>query len=101
VLVKEALANGRLGPRGDAQHRPLLEAVAAAGGVGVDAVAIAAALANPWAGLVLSGAVTPEQVRSNVSAAGLALMADDLARLSSVAEAAEDYWRRRSALAWS
>jgi aryl-alcohol dehydrogenase-like predicted oxidoreductase len=50
---------------------------------------------------VVSGAVTPEQVRSNVSAAGLALMADDLARLSSVAEAAEDYWRRRSALAWS
>jgi aryl-alcohol dehydrogenase-like predicted oxidoreductase len=101
VLVKEALANGRLGPRGDGPHRSALTAIATAHGAGVDAVAIAVAMANPWADVVLSGAVTQEQVRSNASAAALVLEGDDLGRLGSLAEATEDYWRRRSVLAWS
>jgi aryl-alcohol dehydrogenase-like predicted oxidoreductase len=67
----------------------------------VDAVAIAAVLANPWAGVVLSGAVTPGQLRSNASALDLALAEDELAALRAVAEPPEDYWRTRSELAWS
>lgn len=97
VLIKEALANGRLGPRGDGALGP----EAARIGAGVDAVAIAAALAQPWADVVLSGAVTPDQVRSNASAADLALPMDDLGDLARLAEPAEDYWRRRAELAWS
>ena len=34
--------------------------------VSIDAVALAAALANPWIDLVLSGAATPAQLRSNL-----------------------------------
>ena len=86
VLVKEAMANGRLGPRGDGAHRPVLDRLAAAHGVGVDAVAIAAALANPWAGVVLSGAVTPDQVRGNVAALGVELHPDELDELLAFAE---------------
>ncbi len=37
-------------------------------GVGMDALALAAALAQPWADVVLSGAVTIEQLQSNVRA---------------------------------
>jgi aryl-alcohol dehydrogenase-like predicted oxidoreductase len=96
VLVKEALANGRLGPRGD--RRAVLEPIARELGVGVDAVALAAAMANPWADVVLSGAVTPEQVRSNAAAVDLA---PDLDRLGGLAEPAEAYWSRRSELPWS
>jgi aryl-alcohol dehydrogenase-like predicted oxidoreductase len=101
VLVKEAMGNGRLGPRGEGRHRAVLDRVAGAHGTTVDAVAIAAVLANPWAGVVLSGAVTPGQLRSNASALDLALAEDELAALRALAEPPEDYWRTRSELAWS
>ncbi|HZC13804.1 MAG TPA: aldo/keto reductase, partial [Thermoleophilaceae bacterium] len=46
VLVKEALANGRLSPRGAPEA---LAAVAHEHGTGEDALALAAAVARPWA----------------------------------------------------
>jgi aryl-alcohol dehydrogenase-like predicted oxidoreductase len=101
VLVKEAMANGRLGPRGEGPHRAVLDRVAGVHGASVDAVAIAAALANPWAGVVLSGAVTPGQLRSNASALDLRLGDDELAELGSLAVSPEAYWRTRSELAWT
>src|SRR5438309_86197 len=65
VLVKEALANGRL-TTGVAP--PLLRDEAARRGVGVDALALAAALAQPFVDVVLSGAVTVEQLTENLRA---------------------------------
>ena len=56
VLVKEAVANGRLTPAG--KPPAPVTALAAARGVTEDAIALAAALAQPWASVVLSGAVT-------------------------------------------
>jgi aryl-alcohol dehydrogenase-like predicted oxidoreductase len=101
VLVKEAMANGRLGPRGQGPHRTVLDGIAGAHGASVDAVAIAAALGNPWADVALSGAVTPSQLRSNASALDLSLDEEARARLRTLAEAPEAYWRTRSELAWS
>jgi aryl-alcohol dehydrogenase-like predicted oxidoreductase len=98
VVVKEALANGRLTSRGRVEA---LEAVAARLGAGPDAVALATALAQPWADVVLSGAATVDQVQSNVSAQGLNLDDEALAALGSLPEPAESYWRRRSELAWN
>jgi aryl-alcohol dehydrogenase-like predicted oxidoreductase len=66
VVVKEAVANGRLTP-GGGPSAPLT-AVAAARGVTEDAIALAAALAQPWATVVLSGAVTPAQLNQNLAA---------------------------------
>jgi aryl-alcohol dehydrogenase-like predicted oxidoreductase len=80
VIIKEALANGRLANR--------------------DQEAIAAALANPWVDVVLSGAVTEVQVRSNVGALGVHLSPDELAALSKPAEPADQYWKERGQLAW-
>jgi aryl-alcohol dehydrogenase-like predicted oxidoreductase len=57
VMIKEALANGRLTARG--APLPLREAAARLG-VGPDAVALAAALSQPFVDVVLSGAVTVE-----------------------------------------
>jgi aryl-alcohol dehydrogenase-like predicted oxidoreductase len=101
VLVKEAMANGRLGPRGTGPHRDVLDDVAKRHGIDVDAVAIAAALAQPWADVVLSGAVTEEQVRSNLAGADVELSPDDLEALGSLAEPPDLYWERRSKLPWS
>ena len=93
VVVKEGVANGRLTDRGLPAHSPVRTAAAAAG-VAPDAVALAAVLARPWVDVVLSGAVTVAQLRSNADARGLAVDLPDLA------ETPEAYWATRSALAW-
>ena len=100
VIVKEPLANGRLGPRGDAGvGRPLREAALAAGTT-VDALALAEALARPWADVVLMGAVTVEQLRSNLGALRVPAEARRAAGLEQLREPAEGYWSRRASLAW-
>ena len=101
VIVKEALANGRLTDRGAGPAADVLRRIAARHGTTVDAVAIAAALANPWASIVLSGAVTVAQLESNVAALGVALTAGDTADLAALAEKPERYWAVRSALPWT
>ncbi|HAW10789.1 MAG: aldo/keto reductase [Candidatus Dormibacteria bacterium] len=99
VIVKEAVANGRLTARGDAgaPATPLGEAAAGAG-VGPDALAIAAALARPWATVVLSGAATVDQLQSNLRAEVLTEL--DLLDLPGLAEAPADYWASRSSRPW-
>jgi aryl-alcohol dehydrogenase-like predicted oxidoreductase len=100
VIVKEAVANGRLAP-GAADAPPRALTLAAELGVPLDQLAIAAALAQPWAWCVLSGAVDPLQVASNAAAARVSLPADAAAELGTLAEGAEAYWSARSARAWS
>ena len=62
-----------------------------------DVVAIAAALSNPWVDVVLSGAVTVEQLTSNLRAVDLAQATGDWPE---IAEPPNEYWSRRSTLAW-
>jgi aryl-alcohol dehydrogenase-like predicted oxidoreductase len=97
VIIKEALANGRLTDRPEGQHLTDLKREAVARGTTVDALALAAALSQPWADDVLSGAVTVEQLHSNVKSIGLAREAADW---PAIAEPTAEYWVRRSALAW-
>ena len=104
IIVKEALANGRLVERTgerevSALPRPVRE-IAGRHAVTPDAVALAAALAQPWRHVVLSGAVTPAQIASNISAAAVSLTPDDLVALTTLAEPPERYWRQRAELAW-
>ena len=83
VIVKEALANGRLI------------------GTVSDAVAIAAALAQPWADVVLSGAATVQHVQSNVRALDVDYDESLDAELAALVEDPESYWSTRAALAWN
>lgn len=101
VMVKESLANGRLTARGDAGAAGPLAELARVHGATADAVAVAAALAQPWADVVLLGAATVAQLRSNLAAADVTLSARELAALSTLVEPAESYWRRRAQLAWT
>ena len=101
VIVKEAVANGRLTPHGHGPATTVLARVAEGRGVGVDAVALAAVLANPWADVVLSGAVTPAQLESNLAAPQLKLAPDELEELTTLAEPPDQYWRERATLTWS
>jgi aryl-alcohol dehydrogenase-like predicted oxidoreductase len=98
VMVKEAVANGRLAPRGGCAP---LEAVAERLGVTSDAVAIAAVLSRPWVDVVLSGAATPDQLRSNLSALDVRWSPQLDDELAGLAEPSESYWSTRSALSWT
>ena len=77
VVVKEALANGRLvDPLGDAP-------------------ALAAVLAQPWADTVLLGAAGPDQLRSN-----LRCLQVDAPDVGGAAVDPQTYWAQRAQLAW-
>jgi aryl-alcohol dehydrogenase-like predicted oxidoreductase len=101
VVVKEPLANGKLTSRGERRGlRPLLE-LAKSERSTPDAVALAAVLAQPWADVVLLGAATKEQLRSNVKAAEIELTRsalEDVSRGLRMEPAA--YWKERQALQW-
>jgi aryl-alcohol dehydrogenase-like predicted oxidoreductase len=81
VIVKEVLANGRL--------------------AGQDQQAIAMALGQPWADVVLSGAVTVEQLQSNLRALHVTLTAQDVEALERAAEPPDAYWSKRAARPWA
>jgi aryl-alcohol dehydrogenase-like predicted oxidoreductase len=93
VIVKEPLANGRLTARGDV---PALVELAQARQVRPDALALATALAQPWAHVVLSGAATLEQLASNLEARTVAPVDPMTFAVSS-----ERYWTDRSKLPWT
>jgi aryl-alcohol dehydrogenase-like predicted oxidoreductase len=77
VIVKEALANGRLADR--------------------DAEALSAALHRPWATVVLSGAASVDVLRANLRA----LETPDPGALPELVENSETYWAARGQLQWN
>lgn len=99
ITIKEAVANGRLSPRGEV---PTAVAAAAAElAVGVDTLAIAVALEQPFTDVVLSGATTRAQLDSNLDAFALTLPAGLAEELMAVAQPPADYWQQRAAMAWT
>ncbi|OLT22691.1 aldo/keto reductase [Pseudonocardia sp. CNS-139] len=100
VIVKEAVANGRLAPGGPGTP-PAARALSDALALPLDQLALAAALAQPWAWCVLSGAVDPSQVASNAAATTVDMQAGTLEAAATLAEPAAEYWAARSARPWS
>ena len=98
VIVKEGVANGRLTDRNTETRIAPVRDYAASQGVTTDAVALGAALACPWADIVLSGAVTRDQLASNLRASACTTSLD---RLPDIAETAAAYWAHRRTLEWT
>lgn len=96
VIVKESVANGRLTARNAGLPQNVQRATDA---WPIDAVAIAAALRQPWASVVLSGAATEDQLASNLLA--LDVPEEITAGLPPLAEPPADYWSTRSGLRWT
>lgn len=105
VIVKEALANGRLTARNldpvFATRRARLTRVAEQLGCTIDALGLAAALARPWADVVLSGAASVAHLASNLAALDVAWSADLDDELADLAEPPPTYWSTRAALPWN
>jgi aryl-alcohol dehydrogenase-like predicted oxidoreductase len=95
VIIKEALANGRLTTRGDV---PELAAAARDADATPDAVALVAVLAQPWVDVALSGAATVPELQSNLAALALEV---DPGRLDGLVEDPDVYWETRSKLPWN
>ncbi|WP_243727339.1 aldo/keto reductase [Actinocrispum wychmicini] len=95
VLVKEAMANGRLAVR---PPRAVAD-IAMRNMAGPDAVALAAALAQPWADIVLSGAASVPQLHTNLVPVPL----DDVdwELMGDLAEPPGEYWAHRADLPWT
>ncbi|MCB0166797.1 MAG: aldo/keto reductase, partial [Anaerolineae bacterium] len=105
VIVKEALANGRLTPRNNdpdfADKLAVLEAQAHRLETTIDALALAAVLAQPWLGVVLSGAATIDQLTANLKALQVAWDDEAADQLAALVEPPEVYWQTRSTLDWN
>jgi aryl-alcohol dehydrogenase-like predicted oxidoreductase len=105
VIVKEAVANGRLTNKNDtpefADQIALLRGEAERLHTTVDALALAGTLAQPWVSVVLSGAAKVEQLCSNVKALDVAWDAEAASRLEAMVEPTKVYWETRSQLPWN
>ena len=96
VIVKEVLANGRLTDRHAEPALRRLAAHARARGTSIATLAIAQAIRQPWATVVLSGAVTPDQLNEHLSA--FDFLDDPVPAVAT--EPPASYWQARSAILW-
>lgn len=105
VIVKEALANGRLTEANQdpdfERQRALLRREARRLATTVDALAMAAVLAQPWAGVVLSGAATTSHLVSNLRATEVIWDDRAAASLENLVEPRGVYWKMRARLNWN
>ena len=105
VIVKEALANGRLTDRNRqpafAPKLEILKREAQRLRTTVDGLALAAVHAQPWVDVVLSGAATIEHLQSNLRAVEVMWDDEAVSELYELAETEETYWKNRSGLGWN
>ena len=108
VIVKEPLANGRLTVRGDlgggagrAGGDVPLARLADGAGVGPDALALAFALSRSWADVVLLGAASLDQLRSNLAAPSVPPGAVEAAARQVAPVEPAAYWQQRAGLPWT
>lgn len=100
VILKEVLANGRLTPHAEHVIPRAVAELARELSLPVDRIAVAAALAQPSAWRVLTGAVTPDQLASNLDAEAVDLPPGWQDALAQDAETPVEYWDRRSRRQW-
>jgi aryl-alcohol dehydrogenase-like predicted oxidoreductase len=113
VIIKEALANGRLTSRNNmsdfVEQRAWLDRISAelvlsdaeVNNTTIDALALAFVLSKPWVSIVLSGAATVAHLQSNVRALDIPWSAELDAQLAGLTETAQTYWQTRSNLSWN
>jgi aryl-alcohol dehydrogenase-like predicted oxidoreductase len=118
VVVKEALANGRLtgeagsgkGEEGSGKREKddvlfpsvaRIRELAENRGTNIETLALGAALARPWADVVLTGEATVGQIQSNFGALELAYDDELEEQFRSVSISSGEYWRARSSFRWN
>jgi aryl-alcohol dehydrogenase-like predicted oxidoreductase len=103
VVIKEVFANGRLAP-GSTDTSPGVQKasrLAAELQIGLDQLAVAVALQQPWMPRVLSGAVTLSHVRSHLAGSEIDLPPHLADELTGESEDPIRYWAARAQREWS
>ena len=95
VIVKEAVANGRLTSRNADLVERLDRSVSE---WHLDAIAVAACLHQPWVSVALSGAATVDQIESNLGA--LSVAPDVFGSIPDLSEDPYEYCTTRGNLEW-
>ncbi|WP_434037564.1 aldo/keto reductase [Formosa sp. 4Alg 33] len=104
VIIKETLANGRVFENKDfpkySEAYTYFKFLAKQYNVGIDAVAIRFIIDSLEPQVVLSGALTSDQLQDNLKALSFQLTEAERHQLQIFASETESYWAERSALAW-
>lgn len=104
IIVKEALANGRVFPNADYNHYQntyeLLESLSNKYDTSIDAVALRFCLdaINPL--MVLSGASDNDHLASNLQADNFQLTSEEIQQINALAIKPNSYWKERKQLPW-
>lgn len=105
VIIKEALANGRVFQNEKFRHYSdtykTLEQLAKKYNVGVDAIALRFVMDDLQPTYVLSGASNTNQLKENLKATTFKLSNNELSLLKTSNVSSELYWEERSALLWN
>lgn len=104
VIIKEALANGRIFPNDSFPNyktaHNILAQLSKKYNVGMDAIALRFTIDHLKPELVLSGASNIIHLTSNLKSLNFELTNEDLQKLKSLSVDASSYWTERSKLAW-
>lgn len=105
IIIKEALANGRLLRSPNYSHYEplyrLMDEMASLRGVGSDAIALRFVMDNLEPSVVLSGASTPGQLDQNLKALTFQLNDEEIRSLRKCSIEADTYWSERKRLPWN
>ena len=105
IIIKEALANGRLFPNRDYQHyQPLyqyLKTLSNKYTVGIDAIALRFCQDTLQPFSVLSGAAKKEHLEDNLLMNKFELTKEELRALKNFRISADFYWKERSEMIWN
>ncbi|MDO6597241.1 aldo/keto reductase [Oceanihabitans sp. 2_MG-2023] len=105
IIIKEALANGRVFKNSNYKHYSklynTLEKLAIKYHVGIDAIALKFCQQNIKKSIVLSGASNTEQLISNLQANKITLLEEELNSLKKLKITPVAYWQERKQLPWN
>ncbi len=105
IVIKEALANGRIFRNKKYPHYQktytILENLANKYKVGVDAIALKYCTQTIPKSVVLSGASNPNQLKENLITNSFVLTLDEIEQLNSFKISPEIYWQERKELQWN
>lgn len=105
IIIKEALANGRIFPNPNYPHYELmyreLKQLAAKYEVGIDAIALRFCIDSIASFMVLSGASIEKHITENLKITKFSLKEKELISLRQLSVSPDKYWEERKLLGWN
>lgn len=101
IIVKEALANGRILQKNFNKNLEYLELLAKKYNVGIDAIALRFIIDSLEPFSVLSGASQITHIKENLKAIDFYLSKEEIEQLKTTKQTTEEYWQIRKKLTWN